>query len=815
MRRPRKSESARYDEAGHNHSPASTVFSSSMLRAASNGDPMHIPENRSTNAGHHDNQNSSADRSSVSMTGRPESNYGVVRPASFRPKSPGLFPTEDSYVQQSHHQHESPLDYRKRARFQEQHDTARVGGQSNIGMSYNPNHMSPSHEQAHLSVASSSTAAQQPSSSTHPQGLHDSSQYTHPPTQMHSSHTSKGAKRLHHINGNISSDSDDDISECSMGELHAFLKKENYRLSNLTEKIRRVSRKITRLSHLIEERSQSIPLSAPHITDLTHTHSSSSLASRESSPVQVPILPRVLTPAPVPVSIPQHPTNIKSNRTNTIHLERQANAQYSSERSREVEEVIINSSDTSSRPYAMVRNASDSHSSVERTSSMQGNLPTRFSSVNSASPLGYEPIPSHSISSPRRISRPDADVIEIRPPTNRASNSSAPNSGPWLIKTRPKIESMYGIIPQTLGKFERKPRTLLLPPDTSGALSEIAVTSSLSGSLQWWNLKTRRTLNIVDEGIMRNGWTEDMCWIGPNILAIAAGPPPQSSRHDGRVQHQVALMYNCHITKRSMYELGTLDFRLEHLKEMPHDRNISAISPMTPINTKTRWLTASSDKRLFLWSFENQFHSKHHHYNPISHRCLHEIHTSTIHSVYHNPFSEIVYSGGADSRLVGWSLESGENTLSSTRQFAAIRDVIGIPNQPNMLLVGFMDKSSHMKALDLRTNEYVLNLSIPDDVGKTLNVQVDSMGNEREKLSQTKYMHASVHPSGYTVSLGHSSSSDLNIWDLRYVEVNSPTQTFNLHSNRVLYAKFFEGFGRSSLVSISTDNTFMVSDYKR
>ncbi|KAJ8327135.1 hypothetical protein O5D80_004549 [Batrachochytrium dendrobatidis] len=627
----------------------------------------------------------------------------------------------------------------------------------------------------------------------------------------HPTQSQVSVKHLYSKSDDFSSDSEVDLSEKPIGELNALLKLESFRLSKFTKKIRQSTRTITKLSQAIERLSLEKQNTSSGV-DSAYSQAIATIPTDKIVSTQSPHIRTSLTAALLPVTVSPLSAYIQSFDNTTSRLEKLSHVQHEAlfQEIEEAESSTISSirpmveSDVQDNCIAIIPQRSKSITSCTKSSEDRSTF--RHNEL-------FEQLQqSHASSSMDRDAKPDA-IQEIRFPVNsKKQKASAELNTEWMIKRNSSAELMTEINSHSLGKFDRKPRTLLLPPENPETLSEIAVTSTLSGCIQWWNIKTRQNIYTIEGAIMRNGWAEDMCWISPNTLAVASSPQLSSSRANNRINHQIALVYNCRISKQSVHDSGSLDFKIQHLKEMPHDKSISTISPMSPIGNQTRWVSAGADKRIFLWSFENQFTGKERKYNNIIYRNLHNLHTSNILSVYPHPSQDVIYSGGLDHRLVGWSLGANCSTLCSNKQFSGIRDIIGIPGQPNMLLLGFMDYDSQIKVLDLRSMKFSLSLSSAMSSADSTSIQSTSMKTERQ--IQSKYAHASIHPNGYMVSLGQSANNGINIWDLRYSQVNSPTQTLRIHDNRVIVARFFEGFERSSLVSMSTDNTLSVSDYK-
>ncbi|KAJ3141142.1 hypothetical protein HDU90_007166 [Geranomyces variabilis] len=378
----------------------------------------------------------------------------------------------------------------------------------------------------------------------------------------------------------------------------------------------------------------------------------------------------------------------------------------------------------------------------------------------------------------------------------------------WKIKSRDTIDSLYNFDVRNAGPLARKPRTLLMPPEgAENGLAHTVIASTLDGKLHMFDKRHKRHYQSIGHEEMRNYWPEDMAWVTPTTLAVAAADKScsaSSNRGDlaSLVPHQIALIYDCSKRKSRM------TYKVQHLTEnMPHDKGASVIYPFSAVSgDKTRWLTGGLDKRLFLWSYDGVFRGgENGAYSPVSHMSVHTEHTAAIFAILYNPHSEILYTGGQDSRLVGWSFPGQKNVLPSEKREGRIRDLTAVPGQPNLMLIGFTENRKQLRLWDGRTNRFVLEVgdAPPGDA-------------ESSRADTTRYMHPSIHAGGYLVSMGHPRSGKIGIWDMRYTGVErAPTQQLEgHHTKRVIVAKFDEHKRQETLISISHDNTINFSDFK-
>ncbi|KAJ3154111.1 hypothetical protein HDU86_005038 [Geranomyces michiganensis] len=223
-------------------------------------------------------------------------------------------------------------------------------------------------------------------------------------------------------------------------------------------------------------------------------------------------------------------------------------------------------------------------------------------------------------------------------------------------------------------------------------LAHTVLASTLDGKIHLFDKRHKKHVQSIGHEEMRNYWAEDMAWVTPATLAVAAADKScsaNSTRGDLAllVPHQIALIYDCSRRK------SKVTYKVQHLTEnMPHDKGASVIYPLSAISgDKTRWLTGGFDKRLFLWSYEGAFRGgQAGAYSPVSHISVHTEHTAAVAAILYNSYSEILYTGGQDSRLVGWSFPGQKNILPSDRVQGKIRDLTAVPGQPHLMLIGYL-----------------------------------------------------------------------------------------------------------------------------
>jgi hypothetical protein len=112
----------------------------------------------------------------------------------------------------------------------------------------------------------------------------------------------------------------------------------------------------------------------------------------------------------------------------------------------------------------------------------------------------------------------------------------------------------------------KKPRSLLYNiAENNNNLSDLMITTSLDGELQFWNTVERRKIKTIGKDHLYDTWIDDICWATPSTLAFCA---PQKSNEP------VKLVHIGNVTKTNV------EGRIQTLNEEPHENGISVISSL-------------------------------------------------------------------------------------------------------------------------------------------------------------------------------------------------------------------------------------------
>lgn len=228
-----------------------------------------------------------------------------------------------------------------------------------------------------------------------------------------------------------------------------------------------------------------------------------------------------------------------------------------------------------------------------------------------------------------------------------------------------------------------------------------------------------------------------------------------ASRNPNRVglddSYQLTLIYDIDYSSSS-----TFSCKKRHILENERSKGLTAVRGLPQTRESTRWVTAGMDKSLCSWSFNGDFDADEKGYTPITYSSVHEEHTARVLALYFDTNRNILYSGGYDGRIVGWSMEHNHLMDSIDKTKRVVRDIL--PVSQHILLISHMDREREFDVIDTRVGSVVVNFG-----SKKVLTSAD------EKLERKRACHqrANIHPDGHLVSFGDFNSSGVNIWDLR------------------------------------------------
>ncbi|OMJ21336.1 hypothetical protein AYI70_g844 [Smittium culicis] len=355
----------------------------------------------------------------------------------------------------------------------------------------------------------------------------------------------------------------------------------------------------------------------------------------------------------------------------------------------------IDASTSSSRPiHSHVQNSnaqiepspkSSSHISNEDYSSENDQSDSAKSNLNKPAASKKK---SSSISDPKLPSRHKTEIkfssSNSTIPSSKInikdfSNSSSLNTKDSLdIVYRAKRDLLYSLQSVPVKNFRRKPRGLIVKElfamDSSFAMS--AITGSLDGSLQFWNVNSRSVLEDGTITFPRKQFPEHLSLVSNNTLCAVLSKTNDDNNSEQHVSKNNPRK-NSSSEADSSLALITVDsisdksvqHSINYIQEddSSQKRNISVVSPVSgnfySNDDRIVFATAGHDKRLDLWNIE--FDSLKQPFTngvyPIA-----SCHSSSIQALCFENTRSWLFSGGSDCRFQVTDLSS-ESVLSNTK----------------------------------------------------------------------------------------------------------------------------------------------------
>ncbi|RKP25775.1 hypothetical protein SYNPS1DRAFT_28503 [Syncephalis pseudoplumigaleata] len=347
--------------------------------------------------------------------------------------------------------------------------------------------------------------------------------------------------------------------------------------------------------------------------------------------------------------------------------------------------------------------------------------------------------------------------------------------------------------------FSRKPRSLLFHrlPDARGKNDMDLICTRRSAmyarQIRCWKYGHQQLEHVITDTQLEKVWPETMSWITDHILAVGA------PMRDTPLARQLSLV---HFSTSSRHALLS---QVQHLDDRPHSNGINVIEPLSSSSSSLSssgstngkeqfsFATAGNDKRVVVWHMAHTRSMQ----APTTLKSvdyIHKQHTSSIHALAHMPAFNVLYSGGADSRLVAWDLAANQEIFHK-KLADRISHIHRHPIDPHLLLVTVSSMQDQLLLHDHRTpQEPVLTFGVP----------------QQSRLS--RYIAPSWHSDGYMVACGQQDKPHISIWDIRYQHVQSgPCQLIQSHDKRIIEVRFHPT--KPVLGSISSDLSMNFMDF--
>ncbi|KAJ1650896.1 hypothetical protein IWQ61_008412 [Dispira simplex] len=403
-------------------------------------------------------------------------------------------------------------------------------------------------------------------------------------------------------------------------------------------------------------------------------------------------------------------------------------------------------------------------------------------------PPPESPLPMRSSSSgglvPSRMSR-----------LSTASTSSSPEPHSKVSRLPLVRKNTYRVLQNlsndTVSKvMTRKPRSLLTReigltrPKRGKSTLDMMVTTSLDGTIQFWNTRHRKVITTFSVGPHDIQWPQDITWLDDKFLLMA------NSEKDGvPSSNQLGFLQ---LTNVDEHYLG---YSFHSMRRAPHPRGTMVVEALECDDTAVRFATAGYDKQITLWEVGRSRDGRGLDINNTQQANWANRHTSAIHALTYVPHRQSILSGGADCKLF---LQNVDRSLPSMdfKYTHRVNTITLNPVDANLALVSTSSTSRQMHMVDLR---------IPHPNVLLFGFQQDS--------NLVRYNFPSFSSDGTMVACGHNSDGGISLWDTRYVQLDKgPTQTLTLHSKRVVYPYFHPT--DPCLIVLSVDGTVNFVNYK-
>jgi WD40 repeat protein len=340
--------------------------------------------------------------------------------------------------------------------------------------------------------------------------------------------------------------------------------------------------------------------------------------------------------------------------------------------------------------------------------------------------------------------------------------------------------------------FSRKPRCLMF---AGAGHSDLMITSSLDGSVQYNSVRKQMTTRTVflPSYLKRTCYPDTMC-SAPLLDGFVFSTADTGASNSVNVESDSSNQASSLVFLPYRYDSEPVPVVLTSTSS-PHEKSISTLSSLhEPVrSSRAKLLSGGLDKSIVLWELDYQA-------CVIGAREVHRCHTSGVQAITQVAASpEILWSGGADSRLLGWSLKESRPTFKH-RYESRISQLLTNANHPNSIMATFCSRSQQLRLLDHRG---------------PLGQGFKAFGHSEQ--SPTRYMRPGWSPDGNLVAFGtsvpDSRISAVNIWDLRYMnEASAPVRSIEFSGEKRFLGCEFWPSG-NVIVAIGTDNSANFVDF--
>ncbi|KAL2935585.1 hypothetical protein RDABS01_018703 [Bienertia sinuspersici] len=311
-------------------------------------------------------------------------------------------------------------------------------------------------------------------------------------------------------------------------------------------------------------------------------------------------------------------------------------------------------------------------------------------------------------------------------------------------------------------QHKRKIRSLTLCP----VIDKLFITSALDGMIHLWQIQAKgsgATLLSSTECLSpKRRWPEDIAWHpeGNRLLAVYSADSGDN---------QISVL-NLNKSQSS---------RVSFIEEKPHVRGIINCVTFMPWDD-TCFATGGSDHAVVFWNEKDGG------YDAWKPKVLHRnLHSSAVMGVAGMRHKQMVVSGGADKRIIGYDVLAGRADYKYLIESKCM-NILPNPCDYHLFMVQTGTPERQLRLFDIRLR----------------NSELHSFGWKQESSeSQSALINQAWSPDGLYLTSG-SADPMIHVFDIRY-NAHKPSQSIKAHHKRVFKAEWHPTM--PLLISISSD----------
>lgn len=378
--------------------------------------------------------------------------------------------------------------------------------------------------------------------------------------------------------------------------------------------------------------------------------------------------------------------------------------------------------------------------------------------------------------------------LALRAPSPPAppSNSSAHPNASLNVVSASSFGSIVHVSATVKSRyFPRKPRCLAFAGEGS---RDLMITSSLDGSIQYTSMSNQAVVrSVFIPSVMQKACYAETICPAPRLggFVVSTMDAHSTSGSDELSSSPSSLLF----LKFDVAEEGS-PVALCPPGGSPHQKSIGATCPLLDGSARAsfRFLTGGADKNVALWELDESSQVK----SVVE---IHRSHTAAIQALGHASHAQdVIWSGGADCRLVGWSLKEGRKALNH-RFSSRLSHILSHDSHPHLLMLSFSSATNQLQLFDCRASS---------------TQRILALFGHQETSPTSRYLKPGWSPAGNLVALGTASPasrvSAINIWDIRYLDSGEAVKSLEFAGEKRFLSCEFWPAG-NTIVALATDNS--------